>query len=95
MNDRPIQKGDLVVVVRGTCSCGYGKRIGLIYDVLEVRNSRHICGGCGRKTMQTVACTGMLTGNPPLDLAIPLQGLKRIPPLSESEGIETKEELTA
>ena len=92
MSDRPIQKGDIAVVIRATPCCNSASSIGHIFTVEAIRNEKRHCIYCLRPFSGTVAiaANGEHKGQGCL-----VSRIKRIPPLSESEGIETKEELTA
>ena len=89
----PIKVGDLVVVVRDRC----GQYLGDLYTVLGFESfptlTKFNCLRCGithqislDESMTTIrADRGYGEGN------IPLQWLKRIPPLEELEGQRTEE----
>ena len=87
MSDRPIQVGDMVMVVRGVTCCGSltGSE-GKIFAVTSIFTDTkgYICDFCEAKNEQYAA-----RGLPGTPRAIDLDRLKRIPPLSELE--ETKE----
>ena len=89
--DRPIQVGDLVQVVRWPC-CGVA--LGYTYRVAEFRTwGERQCSKCKALIKATIHAKG---GADPFDglcPAIPLEWLKRIPPLSELEGEKTEEKL--
>lgn len=92
----PIKVGDLVMVVRwGGCKCN--GRIGLVYQVAHV-GSWDLGGTCGNCGTESVIPPGVKfqyanssSGRP----NVPLQWLKRIPPLSELGDVKNDEEITA
>jgi len=103
MSDRPIAVGDLVVVVRGH-SCVLELIGGWVYRVESIE--RQIGGGwfcnrCGTRDIAPEAMYGATGHRKPAGVnllkagrgpaAIPLQWLKRIPPLDELEGERTEE----
>lgn len=86
--DKPIQVGDLVVVVRPN-SCGCAHSVGSIFKVDYIQDGPNYCSGCGMrfaneldaweagsKWSASVAC------------------LKRIPPLDEKELRDAVMEMT-
>lgn len=93
MSDKPIQPGDLVVVVRPHCNRLAQMRSGYIFIVKDlVHSPRHTCV-CGEIFATTVALTGEQGGFVPI--GIPTGELKRIPPLDELEGVRQDEEISA
>ena len=85
-----IKVGDLVVVVRGMGCCGKPTgNEGKIFQVSRFENSGCTCVYCGFSPMPTSAWG--LQGA----LSITLDRLRRIPPLSELESTEHKEEQPA
>ena len=87
MSDRPIQVGDLVMVVKPTPCCGNEKAIGDIHVVLEpvglAPNTRCIYCNLLGPHIDTVKIAERLV--------IERYRLKRIPPLEELEGQRTEE----
>lgn len=85
----PIAVGDLVVVVRWPCCKG---DIGHTFVVagLETRPDVAHCGYCGATGGHTGMHAKARRGDGGL---YPLEFLKRIPPLGELEGEDTKEDL--
>ena len=93
MSDRPIQKGDLVMVVK-LPRCGCLTTLGMIFTVASRSDADSTtCRECGDHIDGPIPYAWMPIGSK--FTGSTLNRLKRIPPLSESEGIETKEELTA
>ena len=93
--NKPIQVGDLVVVVRAHCDADL--TLGMIRTVEELRDSRNWrCTACGKRGQ----FFGADLGAPPegysfARLFFPLSDLKRIPPLSELESEKRDEEIHA
>ncbi len=87
MSERPIQVGDLVQVVRWSqCGCGLGE-VGRVSEFLECENS-----GCGLCKTPPTKKTGTAAANIKSGrFCVPLEWLKRIPPLDELEGERTQE----
>lgn len=88
----PIRVGDLVQIVKPMPCCGrLGKHYGDTFTVSEIITTRFVnaCAYCGARYAGTYAV------DPADDLAAEVRRLKRIPPLSELESTETKEELPA
>jgi hypothetical protein len=103
MSERPIQVGDLVMVVRGH-SCVLDLLLGRPWRVTDIR--KQIGGGwvCGRCKTRDIAPEAMygaaghgISYRTPNSKpgGIPLQWLKRIPPLDELEGVKRDEEMVA
>lgn len=82
-----IKVGDLVVVVKPTLCCGRGESVGKIFTVTGFRKD-HLCV-CGDRSSGTYAV--MDDGFNRRAIA----RLRRIPPLSELETTEHKEETPA
>lgn len=82
MSDRPIQAGDLVVVVKNHCT---DNGVGLIFRLGKIdENDSFHCRHCRTRLPQYPLLA-------PISLPygicwVPLEWLKRIPPLSELEG---------
>lgn len=88
--DKAISVGDLVMIVRPT-KCGHG-RLGAIFTVAEIRKprGRYHCEKCKISLgNDCLVATGY--GR----FCIELDRLKRIPPLSEPETTERKQEQPA
>lgn len=89
----PIKKGDLVVVVRTDCPQSAEVILGAIREVeglgyLSATRAPR-CEGCGQTySISELADIGR-------DQFAPLAWLRRIPPLSELEGADTREEIPA
>jgi len=87
---KPIQVGDLVVVVR-VCCVGYQDispwlfRVGDVHSVMPRK-----CACCGTELPDT-----QFASTSKKYVGFPIPWLKRIPPLDELEGEQRKEELTA
>jgi len=87
MSDRPIQMGDLVQVVRPTTCCNSSRYTGYLFVVRDLRvTHRGSCAACGQPTPPNEVCA---IG--PEGAHTELPRLRRIPPLSELEGVETEE----
>ena len=87
----PIKVGDLVQVVRGCCTGFRQEADGVIYVAAEIAPGvialcRH-CKGAGRHTLVRQGRIG--------EWSIPIQYLKRIPPLGELDDVKRDEEITA
>ena len=88
MSDKPISVGDLVVVVRDCC----GMRPGLIFTVNSFFQAKgRKCMYCGEKVMGTLV-DGVEDQE---NYGGEISWLKRIPPLSELEGEQRREEIEA
>lgn len=88
MSERPIQVGDLVQVVRFPC-CSCGGNLDAIFKIDEIR----------RNDLFKCTCHYSLGGDYgpvaaiPNRIAAPVAWLRRIPPLSELDSTDTKEDL--
>ena len=86
VSSQAISVGDLVQVVRSAPCCGPSKAIGWVFVVEEIIVSQHQCWGCGHISV-------------PLPIAnvgaqwFHVSRQKRIPPLSELEGVKTEEDI--
>ena len=91
MNDKPIQVGDLVMVMRPGCN---NNNLGRIFKVLAIRALSRECRSCGTfhgDPAGTLAAVHDLnTGG-----AFALQRLKRLDPDSLKDDVPTKEEIHA
>lgn len=87
MDDRPIQVGDLVQVIKPSLCCNNITYLGDIFVVsaMEKKSSRR-CLNCGKKYEPTIVVEGHQSG-----IGAFLYRLKRIPPLSELESDKIKE----
>ena len=87
MSDRPIQVGDLVMVVKPTPCCKSEKAIGEIYVALESTDVAPTtrCIHCG--LVEPIGDVVMIYRQ----MVIERYRLKRIPPLEELEGQRTEE----
>jgi hypothetical protein len=90
MSDKPISVGDMVVVVKPSECCGDTRNIGWIFRVDNMMGGANYCGICKKDWGES------------LDLwpngsrwSVPIQNVKRIPPLSELEGERREEEIPA
>ncbi len=92
MSEKPIQKGDLVMVIRALPCCGQMYRAGFTYIVQSVfRSTRHRCI-CGAFSDVTVAsCDDGL----PWPRGFPISILKRLDPGNLSEDVPTDEKVSA
>lgn len=87
----PINVGDMVIIVRWPC-CGAG--LGKIYSVVDLSPSAgplFVCGSCKKQMDTGQERDAQLTTKG----WIHLSWLRRIPPLSELESTEHKEETHA
>ena len=91
MADRPIQVGDLVVVVRQRrCGC-YSKSYGAVFEVADIRAADdYRYYGCDHLSYLEVGAESTNKQH-----FVEISRLKRIPPLSELEGEKRDEEITA
>lgn len=82
MSDRPIQVGDLVQVVRSHCPGFEAEAGGVVFTVVRLRPvPRPMCTRCG-----SFLTSGTVVAEGGKDWRIPLQFLKRIPPIGDLEG---------
>lgn len=88
MSDRPIQVGDLVVVVGSCCSShlGYVFKVETLFAGQTFKCSGG-SGGCGRRQYDTV-CAGIRN-----KIAVPMKWLKRIPPDILDADVEERREI--
>ena len=86
----PIKVGDLVMLVRECCPVD--SAIGKIFSVAELRNHSYWCHYCRWSAGQL---SGARVNGQDSHCSYPLSWLKRIPPLSELEGENRDEEITA
>lgn len=87
--DKPIDVGDLVVVVRPGC-CDGTQFLGLTFRVVRLESDRVRCGKC-RKALGRL--TLALTGKASNPRHVPVVLLKRIPPPEELGIVDEREEL--
>ena len=95
MSDRPIQVGDLVMIVRGH-PCAVQIRGGMPYRVQEIvpqAGGGWTCNKCGERDIAKSDLYGAALWHTIPGNGIPLSFLKRIPPLDELEGQRTEETL--
>jgi len=85
----PIKVGDLVRIAFPSSCCGWIGDVGDYFVVSELKNSLWTCRSC-----KTIRIGVRALGHPDGGGANPIV-LKRIPPLSELDATETKEELHA
>lgn len=86
----PISKGDLVLLVGPLPCCGIAADIGRVFVAASgERRTSGQCALCSRVTDDA------LVVDHPLGGFYPRSVLKRIPPLSEPETIDTTDEVTA
>ena len=83
-----IATGDLVVVVEPSPCCGNLSSIGLVFKVQGVNSEPSRCIFCGFVSSYRVAVKES-------GIVCKISRLKKIPPLSELETIEIKEEIPA
>jgi hypothetical protein len=90
MSDRPIQVGDLVVVVRSSNCIGGNDGVGHVFVVLRIKFGAGLhCHYCGKNHGFDENYAE------DMDYWWPLRRLRRIPPLSDLESEQRKEELPA
>ena len=93
MSDKPIQVGDLVVMVRGH-ECTLAKYGGIPWRVAGLINQTGggwTCPRCHEHSLAPEALQGAQRNT--ILTALPITWLKRIPPLSELEGERTQEDM--
>lgn len=91
MSDKPISVGDLVVVVGQHCSAMGADWLGDVYTVTgDIQSALPRCGYCGG-SVHSARIVSFDTGG----RWLPVQYLKRIPPLDELEGVRQDEEISA
>lgn len=86
---RPIQAGDLVMLVRGMPCCGAAEKLGHVFVVSSVEVLASTCGTCGAKTparLVAVHQSGSVAS---------FSRLIRIDPPALPESVETDREVTA
>jgi len=84
-----IKVGDLVIVVKPTTCCGFIGDVGKVFTVLDIDGGIGIpseCWNCGQVSDSIDAAERDNYWHE-------IKTLKKIPPLSELDKIETKEEL--
>jgi hypothetical protein len=88
----PIKVGDLVVVMRDHLCA---PRVGHVYRVLNLCSDRFLCPDCGDRSPEGIHADLDAKSYWELDLPVtlPLNWLKRIPPLEELEGQPTQEDM--
>lgn len=87
--DKPISVGDLVMIVRGNKCCGRPDALGTTFTVTNIyEHSGGICKTCHAPSSGLVADSERST-------VTYLYKLKRIPPLSELEGVKRDETVNA
>lgn len=94
MNDRPIQVGDLVIIVRPTVCCGNPRSVGRIFKILRVWTTGATCPCCQTRTSITGARMTSKTSQTGF-ATIALSRLKRIDPPALTEETEIGERVTA
>jgi hypothetical protein len=87
VSDKPISVGDLCVVFRGCCDSV--RCLGQIFVFGEARRKSTKCPSCGQVNDEDHA------GVANFRAGVPMRWVKRIPPLDELEGVDSREELTA
>lgn len=80
-----IQVGDLVQVVRPQ-SCGCSHSLGSIFVVTDISGGPNVCSSCNHQWLESLDAWQEGFG-----WAAEIFTLKRIPPLSDLEGIKTDE----
>lgn len=86
---RPIQAGDLVMVVRPTPCCGNGTYIGSVYKVAYMRrNCAMHCNYCRKQAVTSFALDGNYDGHA-------VEELIRIDPPALPESVDTNREVVA
>ena len=93
MSDRPIQVGDLVMVVRPTTCCGNWAAAGDIFKVLALDFGPSGCRWCPRVSHNHFA---IMSWSGPNDrpTSIELSRLKRLDPDALKDDVPTHRELT-
>lgn len=84
MSDRPIEVGDLVVVVRGhECVVSALGGIPFVVDAVRAADERFTCSRCGADPAADAQPYAKFRGI--MFCGVPIAWLKRIPPLAELE----------
>jgi hypothetical protein len=89
MSDRPIQVGDLVIVVHSHCAKAFAVDCGRVLTVLKIEKIFLMCNVC-RKIYHSECAAEVEPGG-----WQPTAWLRRIPPLSEPETTHHDEEAHA
>ena len=89
--NRPIQVGDLVVIVKPPAGCRCVENLGVIFQVTAIRQGTNwrVCRNCESGSLGT----GLVAEG--FGRALGLKRLKRTPPLSELESEKRYEEIAA
>lgn len=88
---KPIEVGDLVMVVRGELCCNtMTPMIGHIFKVAKIVQHLGRCGHC--KSPPGITTNALASHH---RYGFPIYRLKVIPPLAEAEETETTQEITA
>jgi hypothetical protein len=83
--DKPISVGDLVMIVSGCCD--HHSR-GVPYKVERFGKGRCVCVVCGKGEHYPKVAVGD-------GYSVPVEHVKRIPPLEELDEVRTEDEVTA
>ena len=86
MSDRPIQVGDLVVIMQACCD--HKRVVGTLGRVTELATATTVCGKCRQPYNGRHAWFENCN-----HYGFPAKWLKRIPPMGELEGQRTEESL--
>ena len=87
MSDKPISKGDLVMVVSAAKCCGLAKRLGYSFVVNKIVFRSYYCGNCGAP--HSADWVVLLSENS----GAPFYRLRRIDPPALNDDIPIGEEL--
>ena len=89
--NQPIAVGDLVQVVRWPCCGASLGRVATVTQIGRRVTIEHGCTTCSTtKTATGASAPAVQVGH---ELLWPLAWIKRIPPLSELEGVKTQEDI--
>ena len=93
--DRPLEVGDLVVVIRTCCVNTYKESGGAVGTVKEINNYFSFDGKWQCAYCHKIGDGQCITAFNAPYTAAPASWLRRIPPLSELESVKQTEEITA
>ena len=89
-SEKPIEVGDLVVVVKNKRCCGHNRNLGLVFAVTEIADAWGQCMDCGDSRIEYI--TRLPHGK---NMWVAVDLCRRIPPLGELREEKIVEEITA
>lgn len=94
MSDKPIQRGDLVMVVKPSLCCGNHAIVGVPFIVAGMTAEEIPCHHCKKPIVGLKAMNADGTPSFPWSWPVPITRLKRIDPPALKDAVPTAEELT-